>query len=112
MYAGLVLESGSHFGAMESAMPGRKKKRARKGVCCSDVSGETGPPSDLAGTWMRKEGGVLRQLVVSKLDATWSGPWEFCESQAGWVQSMDSLSKNLKLNELSLEKDGEFLRVV
>jgi hypothetical protein len=50
--------------------------------------------------------------VVSKLDATWSGPWEFCESQAGWVQSMDSLSKNLKLNELSLEKDGEFLRVV
>jgi hypothetical protein len=112
MYAGLVLESGSHFGAMESSLTGRKKKRARKSVCCSDVSGETGSPSDLAGTWMRDEGGVLRQLVVLKLNATWTGPWEFCESQDGWEQSTDSLTRNLKMNEISLEKDGEFLRVV
>jgi hypothetical protein len=50
--------------------------------------------------------------VVSKLDATWTGPWDFCESQDGWEQSTDSLARNLKMNEISLEKDGEFLRVV
>jgi hypothetical protein len=70
MYAGLILESGPHLGALESVMPRKKKKRARRSVCCSDDSGETGSPSDLAGTWMREEGGVMRQLVVSKLDAT------------------------------------------
>jgi hypothetical protein len=50
MYVGLVLESGSHLGALESVMPKRKKKRARRSVCCSYDSGETGSPSDLART--------------------------------------------------------------
>jgi hypothetical protein len=54
----------------------------------------------------------MRQLVVSKLDATWSGPWEYCESQDDWVQTTKSLARNLKKNGRSLEKDGEFLRVV
>jgi hypothetical protein len=61
---------------------------------------------------MREEGGVIRQLVVSKLDATWCGPWEYSESQDDWVQTTDSLARNLKKNGRSLEKDGEFLRVV
>jgi hypothetical protein len=61
---------------------------------------------------MREEGGVLRQLVVSKLDATCSGPWEYCESEGDWVQTTESLARNLKRSGRCLEKDGEFLRVV
>jgi hypothetical protein len=61
---------------------------------------------------MREKRGVMRQLVVLKLDATWSGPWEYCESQDDWVQTTESLARNLKKNGRSLEKDGEFLRVV
>jgi hypothetical protein len=49
---------------------------------------------------------------VSKLDATWCGPWEYSESQDDWEQMTDSLARNLKKNGRSLEKDGEFLRVV
>jgi hypothetical protein len=49
---------------------------------------------------------------VSKLDATWSGPWDYCESKGDWVQTTESLARNLKRNGRCLEKDGEFLRVV
>jgi hypothetical protein len=54
----------------------------------------------------------MRQLVVSKLDATWCGPWEYSESQDDWVQMTESLARNLKKSGRNLERDGEFLRVV
>jgi hypothetical protein len=61
---------------------------------------------------MREDRGVLRQLVVSKLDATWCGPWEYSDSQDDWVQTTDSLTKNLEMNGQTLEGDGEFLCVI
>jgi hypothetical protein len=45
---------------MEDSMPGRKKKRARKSYRNSGTLGSTSTSVDLAGTWMREEGGVVQ----------------------------------------------------
>jgi hypothetical protein len=58
---------------------------------------------------MREKGGVMRQLVVSKLDTTWCGLWEYSDSQDDWVQMTESLARNPKKNGRNLERDGEFL---
>jgi hypothetical protein len=54
----------------------------------------------------------MHQLVVSKLDATWSGPWEVSNDGEDWKLTTGSLTKNLNANELQLEEDGEILRVI
>jgi hypothetical protein len=38
------------LGVLESVVPGRKKKRARRSLCCSDGAGASSSPSDLAET--------------------------------------------------------------
>jgi hypothetical protein len=57
-------------------VPGRKKKRARKSERSPKTLVAPSSPSDVAETWVKEVDGVVRQLVVSKLDATWSGSWE------------------------------------
>jgi hypothetical protein len=52
---------------------------------------------------MREEGGVVQQLVVSKTDATWLGPWEFSQSGGDWATMTESLVKNLKGHGCRLE---------
>jgi hypothetical protein len=61
---------------------------------------------------VREVDGVLRQLVVSKLDATWCGPWEYSGNDGDWKQTIGSLERNLNANDIQLEGDGEFPRVV
>jgi hypothetical protein len=97
---------------MEDSVPGRKKKRARKSYRSSGTPGSTSTSVDLAGTWMREEGGVVQQLVVSKTDAIWLGPWEFSQSGGDWATMTESLVKNLTANNMQVDDDGDFLRVV
>jgi hypothetical protein len=61
---------------------------------------------------MREEDGVVQQLVVSKTNAAWLGPWEFCQSGGDWETMTGSLKKNLTANKMQVEEDGDFLRVV
>jgi hypothetical protein len=61
---------------------------------------------------MREEGGVLQKLVVSKTDATWLGPWECSQSGGDWEMMTESPRKNLNANNIQMEEDGDFLRVV
>jgi hypothetical protein len=97
---------------MEDPVSGRKKKRARKSYRNSGTPGSAGASVDLAGTWMREEDGVMQQLVVSKTNAAWLGPWEFSRSGGDWETMTGSLMKNLTANKLQVEDDGDFLRVV
>jgi hypothetical protein len=61
---------------------------------------------------VREEEGVLRKLVISKTDATWHGPWELGQNDEDWKMVTDSLKKSLQANNVWLEEDGEFLRVI
>jgi hypothetical protein len=62
---------------------------------------------------MRKVDGKIHQIVVKKLEATWSGPWMYNEDIDDWEATTSSLAKNLNANSLALEDDGEgMLRVV
>jgi hypothetical protein len=61
---------------------------------------------------MREEDGVVQQLVVSKTNAAWLGPWEFSQSGGDWETMTGSLKKNLTANQMQFEDDGDFLRVV
>jgi hypothetical protein len=61
---------------------------------------------------MREEGGVVQQLIVSKTDATWLGPWEYSLSGGDWATMTKSLVKNLTANNMQMDDDGDFLRVV
>jgi hypothetical protein len=97
---------------MEDPVSRRKKKRARKSYRNSGTPGSASTSVDLAGTWMREEGGVVQQLVVSKTNATWLGPWEFNQSGGDWETMTGSLVKNLTANNVQVEDDGDFLRVV
>jgi hypothetical protein len=98
---------------MEIAVPGRKQKRARGGDLGLGAAGSATPPVDMAGTWMRKVDGKLHQIVVKRLEATWSGPWMYNEDTDDWEATTSSLAKNLNANSLALEDDGEgMLRVV
>jgi hypothetical protein len=38
----------------------------------------------MAGTWVRKVDGKIHQLVVKKLEATWSGPWMYNKDTDDW----------------------------
>jgi hypothetical protein len=60
----------------------------------------------MAGTWLREVDGRLQQLVVKKLDATLSGPWEYKEETGDWEETTASLAKNLGANGIALEEDG------
>jgi hypothetical protein len=98
---------------METVVPGRKQKRARRSDPGLGAAGSAAPPVDMAGTWMRKVDGKIHQLVVKKLEATWSGPWMYNEDTDDWEATTTSLAKNLNANSLALEDDGEgMLRVV
>jgi hypothetical protein len=97
---------------MEDPVSERKKKRARKSYRNSGTPGSTSASVDLAGTWMREEDGVVQQLVVSKTNAAWLGPWEFSQSGGDWETMTGSLMKNLAANKMQVEGDGDFLRVV
>jgi heme A synthase len=66
----------------------------------------------VAGTWVREEEGVLQKLVISKTDASWYAPWELDQNEEDWKMMTESLRKNLQANNIRLEEDGEFLRVV
>jgi hypothetical protein len=66
----------------------------------------------VAGTWVREEEGVLRELVISKTDATWHGPWELGQSDEDWKMVTESLTKNMQVSNVRLEEDGGFLRVI
>jgi hypothetical protein len=98
---------------MKIDVPGRKQKHARRSDPGLGVAGSATPPVDMAGTWMRKVDGKIHQLVVKKLEATWSGPWMYNEDTDDWEATTSSLAKNLNANSLALEDDGEgMLRVV
>jgi hypothetical protein len=49
---------------------------------------------------------------MSKTDATWLGPWEFSQSGGDWATMTESLVKNLIANNMQVDDDGDFLRVV
>jgi hypothetical protein len=61
---------------------------------------------------MREEEGLLQKMVVSKTDATWIGPWECSQSGGDWEMMTESLMRNLNANNIQMEDDGDFLRVV
>jgi hypothetical protein len=63
----------------------------------------------MAGTWVKKVDGKIHQLVVKKLEATWSGPWIYNEDTDDWEATYLFLAKNLSSNALVLEDDGEGL---
>jgi hypothetical protein len=54
----------------------------------------------------------MQQLVVSKINAEWLGPWEFSRSGGDWETMTGSLMKNLTANKMQVDDDGDFLRVV
>jgi hypothetical protein len=84
---------------LETTVSIGKKKRARKG--------------DLARTWLREVDERIQQLVVKKLDATLSGPWEYKEETGDWEETTASLVKNLGANGIALEEDvAGMLRVL
>jgi hypothetical protein len=66
----------------------------------------------VAGTWVREDEGVLRELVISKTDATWHGPWVVGQSDEDWEKVMESLKKNMQASNVRLEEDGDCLRVI
>jgi hypothetical protein len=67
----------------------------------------------MAGTWVKKFDGKIHQLVVKKLEATWSGPWIYNEDTDDWEATTSSLAKNLSTSALALEDDGQgMLRVI
>jgi hypothetical protein len=61
----------------------------------------------MARTWVKKVDGKIHQLVVKKVEATWSGPWIYNEDTDDWEATTSSLAKNLNANALALEDDGE-----
>jgi hypothetical protein len=100
---------------METVVLGRKQKHAQRGDPGLGAAGSAAPPVDMAETWMKKVDGKIHQLVVKKLEATWSGPWMYNEDTDDWEAMTSSLAKNLNANALALalEDDGEgMLRVV
>jgi hypothetical protein len=66
----------------------------------------------VAGTWVREDEGVLRELVISKTDAIWHGPWVVGQSDEDSEMVTESLKKNMQASNVRLEEDGDFLRVI
>jgi hypothetical protein len=89
--AGDIFEGGLHPCSLESTESRGKKKRARKGNWSPGTSGTTTSHAELAETWLREVDGRLPQLVVKKLDATWSRPWEYKEETGNWEETTASL---------------------
>jgi hypothetical protein len=98
---------------MEAVVSGGKPKHARRGDPGLGAVGSSAPPVDMAGTWVKKVDGKIHQLIVKKLEATWSGPWIYNEDTDDWEATTSSLAKNLSTSALALEDDGHgMLRVV
>jgi hypothetical protein len=70
MYAGVIPKGVLHSCSLEGVVSRRKKKRAQKSEWSLVTLGAPSSPSVVAGTWVREVDGMVRQLVVSKLDAT------------------------------------------
>jgi hypothetical protein len=70
MYASVIPEGVLHSCSLEGDVSRMKKKQAQKCEWSPVTLGAPSSPSVVAGTWVREVDGVMRQLVVSKLDAT------------------------------------------